>query len=170
VSARRRGGFKLALAASVALAASAVVLYEAVYLPFRESRLAEERLREREQAEARKRAEAMRLLAQQQDAGDRQAAQNAAAQARYQSCFGTATAAHDSAWAAECKRRANQIRQNHDDCLAKLKLPQSYCDTAYVSGDASPQCTLPGEIATVIDADLERARNRCLRESQAAQP
>lgn len=169
MTARRRGGFKFALAASVALAASAAVLYQEVYLPFRESRLAEERLREREQAEARKRAEAMRLLAQQQDAGERQAAQNAAAQARFQSCLGAATAAHDSAWAAECKRRADDIRRNHDDCLAKLKLPQTYCDTTYVIGDEPPKCALPGEIASVIDADLERARNRCLRESQAAQ-
>ena len=169
MSAKRRAGLKLALAASLALALSAAVLYEAVYLPFRESRLAEERLREREQAEARKRAEAMRLLAQQQDADQRQAAQNAAAQARYQNCFGAATAAHDSAWATECKRRADQIRQNHDDCLTQLKLPPTYCDTSYVPGDASPNCVLPGGIATVIDADLERARNRCLRESQAAQ-
>jgi hypothetical protein len=158
---------RLGLIASVVLAASSVALYYKLYVPIREAQIANERLLEQAQAEARKRAEQERLLAQQQDADQTQAAAKAAAQARYQSCIGSAAATHDSAWAAECKRRSDQIRQDHDDCLNKLKLPQTYCDASYVVRDDSPTCMLPGTIATVLDADLQRARNLCLRNSQA---
>jgi hypothetical protein len=153
---------KFGVVALAALAASGIAVYYTLYLPFREAQLANERLLE----EARRHAAENRLLAQEQDAQEHQAAAKAAAQARYQSCVAAAQGNHDTVWAAECKRRSEQIRQDHDDCLNKLKLPQTYCDTSYVVRDDSPTCTLPGTIGTVFDADLERARNRCLRDSQ----
>ena len=98
----------------------------------------------------------------------KQSAEQAAAPAGYQACVGTATAAHDASWAAECKRVNERDRTDYDNCLGKLKLPKTYCDSSYTIHDVSPNCTLPPAIATVLDADLERARYRCLKDSNAA--
>ncbi len=96
------------------------------------------------------------------------AAHESAAQTAYEACVNNATAVHDTSHAAECKRLAEQTEQDRADCLGKLKLPPTYCDASYPARDGSPNCTLPAENATVIDAELERARYRCARESQAA--
>jgi hypothetical protein len=37
----------------------------------------------------------------------------------YQACLEKASAAHDTAWAAECKRIAEKGRQNHDACISE---------------------------------------------------
>lgn len=103
-------------------------------------------------------------------AADNQSAQlkEGAAPNGYQACVGTATATHDTSWAAECKRINERDRTDYNSCLDKLKLPKTYCDSSYVIHDPSPTCTLPPTIATVLDAALERARYRCLDESNAA--
>ena len=111
------------------------------------------------------------LLAQQQD---RQqplpSATKAAADIGYQACVSGAVAIRDTAWAAECKRLADQTEQDRANCLSKLNLPKAYCDASYAARDASAGCTLPDQIASVLDAALEQARYRCVREREAAGP
>jgi hypothetical protein len=86
----------------------------------------------------------------------------------YQACVAAAAAAHDASWATECKRVNERDRADYDNCLDKLKLPKTYCDSSYVIHDGAPTCALPPVIATVIDAALERARYRCVDQSKAA--
>jgi hypothetical protein len=86
----------------------------------------------------------------------------------FQACLGPATAAHDASWATECKRVNARDRADYANCLDTLKLPKTYCDSSYVIHDPAPTCTLPPSIATVLDADLERARLRCRKDSNAA--
>ncbi len=117
------------------------------------------------------RADAQLRVEQALAAGDQPAQQKQSAAPGpdgYQACVGTATASHDSSWAAECKRVNARDRADYDNCLDKLKLPKTYCDSSYTIHDPSPTCTLPPSIATVLDAALERARYRCLNESNAA--
>lgn len=88
----------------------------------------------------------------------------AAAEGALQACLNGAATIHDQAHAAACKQLADQTQKDHDDCRQKLKLPPAYCDASYSARDASPACTLPDEVATVIDAALAQARNRCVRD------
>ncbi len=106
-------------------------------------------------------------FAQQQDQQPVPAAK-AAAEVRYQACVSGAAATHDAAWAAECKRLADQTEQDRANCLSKLNLPKAYCDASYAARDASANCTLPDQIASVLDAALEQARYRCVREREGA--
>jgi hypothetical protein len=152
------------------LASSGIGFYYAVYVPRRDAALESERIAEEVRAEAERRTAQQRLLARQAAAAQRLADAEAAAQTRYQACLASAGAAHDASWAGECKQIADKTRQDHDNCSTKLHLPASYCDSAYVAGDDSPNCTLPTEIATVLDAALQRARNQCQRDNQAAAP
>jgi len=109
------------------------------------------------------------LLAQQLDQDQRAAAQKAAAQAAFEACLHGAAVTRDASQAAECQRLADKTAADRADCLGKLKLPQAYCEASYPAREAGPDCTLPAEIATVIDAAAERARYRCERESKAAE-
>jgi hypothetical protein len=86
----------------------------------------------------------------------------------YQACLEKASAAHDTAWAAECKRIAEERRQNHDACISELKLPKSFCDASYKPHDVSPNCRLWGRLASVLNADLQHARRRCMHEKHPA--
>lgn len=168
--AKRRGGFfTRGIIAAAMLAAAGIGSYYGVYVPARDAKLAAEQALAKAQAEAEMRAGQQRLLAQRQAAEERQAQAQAAAQIRYQACLHEAVAAHDASWAPECKNLHDKDSAAHADCLDKLKLPKTYCDSAYVIRDDSPKCTLPAEIASVIDADLERARNRCRKEKEAAE-
>jgi hypothetical protein len=47
-------------------------------------------------------------------------------------------------------------------------MPQGYCAAVYRTRDGSPGCTLPVAIAADLDGGLTIARNRCLREREAA--
>jgi hypothetical protein len=94
-------------------------------------------------------------------------AARAAAENSLQACLNSAAAIHNQAHAAACKHRADQTQKDHDDCLHKLKLPPAYCDASYSARDASPNCTLPDQVATFIDAALAQARNHCLRDHRA---
>ena len=109
------------------------------------------------------------LLAQQQD-GPLPSATKAAADSGFQACVSAAAALHDAAWTAECKRLADQTEQDRANCLSKLNLPKAYCDASYAARDASANCMLPDQIASVLDAALEQARYRCVREREAARP
>jgi len=86
----------------------------------------------------------------------------------YQACVGTAAAAHDASQAAECKRIGDKERTDYDNCVGKLNLPKSYCDASYIVHEVSSACTLPPAAASVLDASLEQARNRCRKDSNAA--
>jgi hypothetical protein len=86
-----------------------------------------------------------------------------AADRQYQACLAGAGALHDSAHAAECKRLAAQTDSDRANCLAKLNLPKIYCDASYALRDPAATCTLPDEVASVIEAELARARLRCAR-------
>jgi hypothetical protein len=175
LAARIGTGFRLGLAAALLLLLLAVAgggYYYAVYAP---PVAAPDNARALEQAraEALKRVAQQRLLAQQQEQEQRAAAQRqaakAAAQAAYQACLTSAAATRNASQAAECKRLADKTAADRADCLGKLKLPQAYCGASYPARDAAPDCTLPAEIATVLDAAVERARYRCERESKAAE-
>ena len=96
-------------------------------------------------------------------------ARETAAQSAYDTCISSAITIHAAAYAAECKRFAEQTEQDRADCLGKLKLSPTYCDVSYPARDGSPNCTLPAENSTPIDAALERARYRCARENGAGQ-
>lgn len=93
-----------------------------------------------------------------------------AAETAYQACLGAAGAAHESSWAAQCQRLADENARDRADCLSKLNLSKAYCDASYPARDGSAHCTLPDDLATVIDAALARSRNRCQREREAAAP
>ena len=97
------------------------------------------------------------------------ATQETAAQSAYEACVNNASAVYDASHAAECKRFAEQTEHDRADCLGQLKLSPSYCDASYPSRDGSPNCKLPAENATTIDAALERARYRCARENGTGQ-
>ena len=108
------------------------------------------------------------LLAQQRDLQQPQSAEKAA-EIPYQACLSSASATHDASWAAACKRLAEKTQQDRADCLSKLNLPKTYCDASYPPRGASANCTLPDEIATVLDAALAQARYGCVRAREGAE-
>jgi hypothetical protein len=162
------GLIKLGVAAAIVFALGGGGYYYAVYLPGRDARIESERLLAQARAAAAVRAEQARRLAEQQALQQRRAMAQAAAETRYAACVKDAGAVHDAAWAAECKRFADQTQKDHADCLANGRLSKAYCDSSYGPRDGSPNCPLPAEISTHLDADLARARSRCLQESKAA--
>jgi CRISPR/Cas system-associated exonuclease Cas4 (RecB family) len=160
--------FKLSIIVALLVASSGVAYYYAVYLPRRDAQLDEVRAVEQAHAADDLRARQEQLAFEQKQAEQRQAEMKAGAETRYQTCIDAAGVTHDTTWAAECKRLAEKAQQDHADCLAKSKLSQQYCDTAYRSRDGSSNCTLPLKVATEVDGGLIKARNRCAQERKAA--
>jgi hypothetical protein len=158
---------KITVVASLLMVSSAAGYYYTVHLPHRDAQLEDERQQEKTRAEARKRAEHERSVAQQKEAEHRQAMAKGTAERRYQTCLNSAGAAHATSWAAACKRLADKIAAQHADCLAKSKLSAGYCNAAYKTRDSSAHCTLPVAISTDLDGDLNTARKHCLREREA---
>jgi ATPase subunit of ABC transporter with duplicated ATPase domains len=163
---------KLSVIAAILLAGSSLAYYYyyAVYLPRRDAERTQQEMLEHARADAAKRAERERLRAQQQEAEQRLAQQQAAVQTRYQACLKDAEAAHTASRAEQCKAIADKATADRNNCLTALKLPKAYCESAYVARDGSPNCTLPTAVASVLDAALEQARNRCLLDSKSASP
>lgn len=159
---------RASLAASFLLASSGAGYYYGVYAPGQAAQHESALVLAKTQAYAHKRAAQQRAIAEQHESAAHQAAEQAAAGERYQACLNSASAGHDASWAAECKRIAEKSVAAHADCLSKSKLPQGYCDAAYRARDASPNCVLPVAVATDLDFGLNRARNRCLQEREAA--
>lgn len=168
LAARTAALFKLGMIGAVLLASISGGYCYALYMPCRETELDNDRRMEKARVDAERHAAQGQLFAQHQDPEQHQSAQKAAAQIRYQACLSSAGAARDASQAAECKRLGEKDREDYANCLSKLNLPKTYCDAAYTIRDASPNCTLPGEIATVLDGDLANARYRCVRELEAA--
>ena len=97
-------------------------------------------------------------------AEESQAPPPSAADRQYQACLASAGTVNDAARAAECKRLADQTDNDRANCLNKLNLPKIYCDASYAPRDPAATCTLPDQVATVLDAELAHARFRCARE------
>jgi hypothetical protein len=166
--AAKRGGsaiFTLGVIASLLVAAAGTGYYYGVYVPDRERE--REAAQQLDQARADAAWRAARLAAE-HEAQRRLASQQGAAETTYQACLGSAGAAHESSWAAQCQRLADESARDRADCLSKLNLSKAYCEASYPARDGSAHCALPDALATVIDAALARSRNRCLREREAA--
>jgi hypothetical protein len=171
VLATRGGGsavIKLGMIASLLVAAAAGGgNYYGIAVPERERAREAERQLDQARADAARRAA---RLAAEHDAQRGLGPQQAAAETGYQACLAAAGAVHESSWSAQCQRLADENARDRADCLAKLNLSKAYCDASYPARDGSAQCVLPEDLATVIDAALARARNRCIREREAAAP
>jgi hypothetical protein len=157
---------KLSIVASVLLASSSVGYYYLVYLPQRDAQLDLEREFERARADAEKRAERERTLSEQREIERRQSAEKAAAQTRYQTCLRRASNSYSESWATACKRIGEKSLKDHHECI-RSGVARASCDSIHTIRDASPDCTLPRVIATDLEADLEKERNRCLQENRS---
>jgi hypothetical protein len=169
--------FKGSVAVSFLLAAGSVAYYFAVYLPGRDARLDHEQKVDAAKAEYARRAdEQARRAAQQaqeeqraaeQDVQEqRRASEKQAARDRYQRCVRSAEYTYSSNWANNCKRLAEDQIKKRADCLRTETVGKSSCEVIYATRDGSPNCTLPRVIAADLDADHDKAKDRCLRESQ----
>jgi hypothetical protein len=159
---------KLSVIVSLLLASSGVGYYYAFYLPARDALRDTERQMEKFRAYGQMRAEQERMALQQRLWRQQQTAAKAVADDRYRTCLSNASADHDASWAAQCKSIADKAVTDHANCLGMPKLSKAYCDAAYRARDGSANCTLPLQIASDLDGDLNSARNRCLRERNAA--
>jgi hypothetical protein len=159
---------KLSVIVSLLIAASGAAYYYALYLPDRDARLDRERASATLLAYGEMRVAQERSAAERQRSAQQRAAEKASAGIRYRSCLDNARTHHEASWAAACKRLADQAAQARNDCLTKENLSQAYCNASYRALDGSTNCTLPVEVAADIDGDLNAARNRCLREREAA--
>jgi len=150
-----------------------------VYLPRRDAQLDAERTLEKaqadaekraeqERAEAEKRAERERVLSEQRALEQRQSAEKAAAQIRYQTCLSRASDDYRAEWTAECKRIADKSLKDLADCIKTSPSAKELCNQLYNKPrDPSFSCTLPRVIGTDLNADLEKARDRCLQENRS---
>ena len=62
---------------------------------------------------------------------------------------------------AACNRPREKIIKDRDNCI-QLGFSEKVCAMAHVVREASPNCTLPRAVALSLDADVEKARDRCL--------
>jgi hypothetical protein len=167
---------KLTVVASVLFASSSAGYYYLVYLPHRDAQFEPERVLERLRAAAQKRAEQEQLLFEQQASEQRAAEQQALEERqalekadRYQACLSRATENYNASRLTACNRPQEKIIKDHDDCI-KLGFTKKVCDMAHVVREASPNCSLPRAVALALDADVEKARDRCLEEDGLGLP
>jgi len=161
---------KLSVVASVLLASSSVGYYYLVQLPHQGAQFEPERVLERFRGAAKKRAEQELLLFEQQ-ASERRAAEQQAAEERqalekanrYQACLSRATDNYNASRLAACNWPREKILKDRNNCI-ELGFSEKVCAMAHVVREASPNCTLPGAVALSLDADVEKARDRCLQE------
>jgi hypothetical protein len=161
---------KLSVVASVLLASSSVGYYYLVHLPHQDAQFEPERVLERLRAAAKKRAEQEQLLFEEQASEQRAAEQQRVEERqtlekanRYQACLSRATDNYDASRLAACNRPREKILKDRNNCI-ELGFSEKVCATAHVVREASPNCTLPGPVALSLDADVEKARDRCLQE------
>ena len=160
---------KLSVVASVLLASSSVGYYYSVYLPQRDE---PQRVLERFRAYAEKRAEQEQLLFEQRASEQRAVEQRAAEERqalekanRRQACLSRATDNYNASRLAACNRPREKITKDRDDCV-KLGFSIEVCAMAHVVREPSPNCTLPRSVALALDADVEKARGRCVEEDR----
>jgi hypothetical protein len=82
---------------------------------------------------------------------------------RYEACLSRATDNYNASRLAACNRPREKIIKDQDDCV-NLGFSRKVCAMAHVVREASPNCTLPRAVALALDADVEKARDRCLEE------
>jgi hypothetical protein len=163
---------KLCVVASVLLASSGVGYYYLVHLPHQEAQFEPERVLERLRAAAKKRAEQEQLLFEQQASEQRAAEQQRVEERqtlekanRYQACLSRATDNYNASRLAACNRPREKIIKDRNNCI-ELGFSEKVCAMAHVVREASPNCTLPRTVALALDADVEKARDRCLEEDK----
>jgi hypothetical protein len=161
---------KRSVVASVLLASSPVGYYYLVHLPRQDAQFESERVLERLRTAAQKRAEQELSLFEQKVTEQRAAEQKAAEERqawekanRYQACLSRATDSYNASRLAACNRPREKIIKDQDDCV-KLGFSRNVCAMAHVVPEASPSCTLPRTVRLALDADVEKARNRCLED------
>jgi hypothetical protein len=160
---------KLSVVVSVLLASSSVGYYYLVHLPQRDE---PQRVLEKFRAAAEKRAEQEQLLFEQRASEQRAAEQRAAEEQlaleranRHQACLNRATDNYNVSRLAACNRPREKIIKDRDNCI-QLGFSEKVCAMAHVVREASPTCTLPRAVAFSLDADVEKARDRCLEEDR----
>src|SRR6516162_9203427 len=84
---------------------------------------------------------------------------------RYQACLIRATGSYNASRLAACNRPREKIIKDQDDCV-KLGFSRDVCAMAHVVPEASPNCTLPRTVRLALDADVEKARDRCVEENK----
>jgi hypothetical protein len=160
---------KLSVVVSVLLASSSVGYYYLVHLPHRDAQFEHELALERLRAAAKNHAEQEQLVFDQQ-ASERRAAEQQAVEKqekanRYQTCLSRATDNYNASRLAACNRPREKVIKDRDDCI-KLGFSERVCAMAHVVREASPNCTLPRVVALSLDADAEKARDRCLEDDR----
>jgi cell division septation protein DedD len=163
---------KLSVVASVLLASSSVGYYYLVHLPHRDVQFEPERVLERLRTAAQKRAEQELSLFEQKASEQRAAEQKAAEERqalekanRYQACLSRAADNYNASRFTACNLPREKIIKDRDNCI-KLGFSEKVCAMAHVVREASPNCTLPRTVALSLDADVEKARGRCLEEDR----
>jgi CHAT domain-containing protein len=163
---------KISIVASVLFASSSVGYYYLSYLPRRDARFEPERALEQLRTAAQKRAEQEQLLSAQQASEQRALEQQAAEQRqslenadRYQACLSHASQSYNESRMAACNRLQEKVIKNHDTCI-RSGFREKVCNLAYVVREPSPNCALPQAIASNLDDEAEKARDRCLKESR----
>jgi hypothetical protein len=163
---------KLSVVASVLLASSSVGYYYLVHLPHQEAQFEPERVLERLREAAKKRAQQEQLLFEQQALQRRVVEQQAVEERqalekanRHQACLSRATDNYNASRLAACNRAREKIIKDQDDCV-NLGFSRKVCAMAHVVREASPNCTLPRTVALALDADVEKARDRCPEEDK----
>jgi cell division septation protein DedD len=84
---------------------------------------------------------------------------------RYHACLSRATDSYNTSRSAACNRAREKIIKDQDDCF-NLGFSREVCAMAHVVPEASPNCTLPRTVKLALDADVQKARDRCLEEDQ----
>jgi hypothetical protein len=168
---------KVSTAAAALFAAASVGYYFLLYLPQRDAQLDRERRldaarieysRQAEQARisAEKANEQARAAAEKHDLEARQEVAREAIQTRYRSCVRNAEINYSSAWAEGCKQQSDRASKAYRNCMKDPN--NSFCDTLYSErANLSLDCSLPRALGTDISESLDKARKRCLDESQA---
>ena len=85
---------------------------------------------------------------------------------RYRACLSRATDSYNISRLAACNRAREKIIKDQDDCF-NLGFSRNVCAMAHVVPEASPNCTLPRTVRLALDADVEKARDRCLEEDKS---
>ena len=163
---------KFSIVVSVVFASCSVGYYYLVHLPQRDVQFQPERVLERFRAAAEKHAE-QELSLFEQKVSERRAAEQKAAEERqalekanrYQACLNRATDSYNASRLAACNRTREKIIKDQDDCF-NLGFSRNVCAMAHVIPEVSPSCTLPRTVRLALEADVEKARARCVEEDK----
>jgi hypothetical protein len=175
LAARSDAILKFSIAASLLLASSSFGYYYLIYVPQRDVQFEPQRVLERFRAAAEKRAESaeQELSLFEQKVSEQRAAEQRAAEERqafekanhYQSCLSRAADNYNASRLAACNRSREKIITDQDDCF-HLGFSRNVCAMAHVVPEVSPSCTLRRTVRLALDADLEKARDRCLEDDK----